>query len=228
MKILGIDTATPYLALGIVENQEVLSELRFNAGQTHAQILLPNIDRVLKEASLKLEELDGIAISIGPGSFTGLRIGLATAKGLCFALSKPLISVPTLDGLVYSQKSPSYALVPILDAKKNEVYSAVYHSRDGRIMRVSDYWVTSIEKLVAKIPEEVIFLGLGLEVFKENLSKLCGEKAHFLEEERNLPSGTAIAFLGLEKFKRSEFEDLDKVEPLYLRSSEQELKSKNV
>ncbi len=105
MKILGIDTATPFLALGVVEDDKVLSELRFNAGQTHAQILIPSIDRVLNEASLKLEELDGIAISIGPGSFTGLRIGLATAKGLCFASGKPLISVPTLDGLVYFQKS---------------------------------------------------------------------------------------------------------------------------
>jgi tRNA threonylcarbamoyladenosine biosynthesis protein TsaB len=228
MKILGIDTATPFLALGIVEDERVLAELRFNAGQTHAQILIPSIDRVLNDASLKLEELDGIAISIGPGSFTGLRIGLATAKGLCFASEKPLISVPTLDGLVYFQRSPSYPLVPILDAKKNEVYSAVYDSRDDRITRVSDYWVTSIEKLVAKIPQEVIFLGLGLEVFKENLKKLLGEKAHFLEGERNLPSGTAIAFLGLEKLKLSEFEDLDKVEPLYLRSSEQELKFKNV
>jgi tRNA threonylcarbamoyladenosine biosynthesis protein TsaB len=118
--------------------------------------------------------------------------------------------------------------VPILDAKKNEVYSAVYDSRDGGIKRVSDYWVTTLEKLVAKIPEEVIFLGLGLEVFKENLSKLCGEKAHFLEGEGNLPSGTAIAFLGQEKFKRSEFEVLDEVEPLYLRSCEQELKARNV
>ncbi|HVP36644.1 MAG TPA: tRNA (adenosine(37)-N6)-threonylcarbamoyltransferase complex dimerization subunit type 1 TsaB [Terriglobales bacterium] len=228
MKILGIDTATPYLALGIVEDQKVISELRFNAGQTHAQILLPSIDKVLNEADIKLEELDGVAISIGPGSFTGLRIGLATAKGLCFASGKPLISVPTLDGLVHFQKSSSYPLVPILDAKKKEVYSAVYDFKNGEIKRVSDYWVTSIEKLVAKIPNEVIFLGLGLEVFQENLSKLLGEKAHFLEGKVNLPSGTAVAFLGQEKFKRSEFEDLDKIEPLYLRSSEQELKFKNV
>jgi tRNA threonylcarbamoyladenosine biosynthesis protein TsaB len=227
MKILGIDTSTPFLALGIVEDEKVLSELKFNAGQTHAQILLPSIDRVLKEASLNLEELEGIAVSIGPGSFTGLRISLATAKGLCFASGKPLISIPTLDGLVYSQKSPSYPLVPILDAKKNEVNSAVYDSREGKLKRVSDYWVTGIEKLVAKIPEEVIFLGPGLEVFKENLGKLCGEKAHFLKGEENLPSGTAIAFLGLERIKDSQCDDLDKLEPLYLRSSEQELKSKN-
>lgn len=228
MKILGIDTATPFLALGVVEEERVLSELRFNAGQTHAQLLVPNIDKVLNKASLKLEELDGVAISIGPGSFTGLRIGLATAKGLCFAAGKSLVSVPTLDGLVHFQRSSPYPLVSILDAKKNEVYSAVYESSEGSIKRVSDYRVTSIEKLVAKIPEEVIFLGLGLEVFKESLKRLCGERAHFLEVEGNLPSGTAIAFLGLEKFKRSEFEDLDKIEPLYVRSSEQDLKFKNV
>jgi len=228
MKILGIDTATPILALGIVDEEKVLSEIRFNAGQTHAQILLPNIEKILKDSSLQLEDLDGIALSIGPGSFTGLRIGLATAKGLCFASGKPLLTVPTLDGLVYFNRSLPYPLVPILDAKKNEVYSAVYNNREGVLERISDYWVLSVEKLVAKIPEEVIFLGLGLEVFQDRLKELCGEKAHFLAGERNLPSGSSIAFLGLEKFRRSEFEDLEKAEPLYLRSSEAELKFKNV
>jgi tRNA threonylcarbamoyladenosine biosynthesis protein TsaB len=228
MKILGIDTATPILALGIVDEEKVLSEIRFNAGQTHAQILLPNIEKILKDSSLQLEDLDGIALSIGPGSFTGLRIGLATAKGLCFASGKPLLTVPTLDGLVYFNRSLPYPLVPVLDAKKNEVYSAVYNNREGVLERISDYWVLSVEKLVAKIPEEVIFLGLGLEVFQDRLKELCGEKAHFLAGERNLPSGSSIAFLGLEKFRRSEFEDLEKAKPLYLRSSEAELKFKNV
>ncbi|MFH0930655.1 MAG: tRNA (adenosine(37)-N6)-threonylcarbamoyltransferase complex dimerization subunit type 1 TsaB [Candidatus Zixiibacteriota bacterium] len=228
MKILGIDTATPILALGIVDEDKVLSEIRFNAGQTHAQILLPSIEKILKDSSLELQDLDGIALSIGPGSFTGLRIGLATAKGLCFASGKPLLTVPTLDGLVYFNRSLPYPLVPILDAKKNEVYSAVYNSREGVLERTSDYWVLSVEKLVAKIPEEVIFLGSGLEVFQDRLKELCGEKAHFLAGERNLPSGSSIACLGLEKFGRSEFEDLEKAEPLYLRSSEAELKFKNV
>jgi len=228
MKILGIDTATPILALGIVDDEKVLSEIRFNAGQTHAQLLLPSIEKVLKDADLELEDLNGIALSIGPGSFTGLRIGLATAKGLCFASGKPLLTVPTLDGLVYFNLNSPYPLVSVLDAKKNEVYSAVYNSREGVLERISDYWVLSAEKLVAKIPEEVIFLGLGLEVFQDRLKELCGEKAHFLAGERNLPSGSSIAFLGLEKFRRSEFEDLEKAEPLYLRSSEAELKFKNV
>ncbi len=228
MKILGIDTTTPYLALGIIEEDKVLSELRFNAKQTHAQVLLPSIEKILKQTSLELNDLDGIALSIGPGSFTGLRIGLATAKGLCFASGKPLLTVPTLDGLVYFNLNSPYPLVPVLDAKKNEVYSAVYNSREGVLERISDYWVLSAEKLVAKIPEEVIFLGLGLEVFQDRLKELCGEKTHFLAGERNLPSGSSIAFLGLEKFKRSEFEDLEKAEPLYLRSSEAELKFKNV
>ena len=228
MKILGIDTATQFLALGIIEDDNILSELRLDAGQTHAQILLPSIEKVLKDADLELEDLNGIALSIGPGSFTGLRIGLATAKGLCFASGKPLLSVPTLDGLVYFNLNSPYPLVPVLDAKKNEIYSSVYDTKSGAVKRISDYWVLSAEKLVAKIPEEVIFLGLGLEVFQDKLKELCGEKAHFLAGERNLPSGSSIAFLGLEKFRRSEFEDLEKAEPLYLRSSDAELKFKNV
>jgi len=227
MKILGIDTATPILALGIVEEQKVLSEIKFEAGRSHAQLLLPNIEKIFKDTGLEIKNLDGIAISIGPGSFTGLRIGLATAKGLCFASGKPLITVPTLDALAYLNLSVPYPLVPVLDAKKNEVYAAVYDTGEEVLKRVSDYWVLTIEKLVAKIPEEVIFLGPGSEVFKERLKELCGEKAHFLKGEKNLPSGTAVAFLGLEKLKHSDFGDLEKVEPLYLRSSEADLKFKH-
>lgn len=227
MKILGIDTATPYLALGIVEENKVLSEIRFNAKQAHAQLLVPNIDKILKDAELELEDLDGIALSIGPGSFTGLRIGLATAKGLCFASGKPLITVSTLDALVYFSLSAPHQMVPILDAKKNEVYAAVYDTRKGMLKRVSDYWVLALEKLVAKIPEEVIFLGPGLEVFGERLKELYKGKPHFVEGEKNLPSGTAVAFLGMEKLKCSEFEDLEKMEPFYVRKSEAELKFKH-
>ena len=227
MKILGIDTATPYLALGIVEENKVLSEIRFDARQAHAQLLTSSIDKILKDADLELKDLDGIALSIGPGSFTGLRIGLAMAKGLCFASGIPLISVPTLDALVYFNLSAPFPLVPLLDAKKNEAYAAVYDTRNGILKRVSDYWVLALEKLVAKIPEEVIFLGPGLEVFRERLKKLYKGNPHFVEGEKNLPSGTAVAFLGLEKLKRSEFEDIEKAEPVYLRRSEAELKFKN-
>ncbi len=227
MKILGIDTATPYLALGIVEENKVLSEIRFDARQAHAQLLVPNVDKILKDAELELKDLDGIALSIGPGSFTGLRIGLATAKGLCFASGKPLVSVSTLDALVYFSLSAPYQVVPILDAKKNEIYAAIYDTREGILKRVSDYWVLALEKLVAKIPQEVIFLGPGLEVFRKRLKELYKGKSHFVEGEKNLPSGTAVAFLGLEKLKRSEFEDLEKAEPVYLRKSEAELKFKH-
>jgi tRNA threonylcarbamoyladenosine biosynthesis protein TsaB len=226
MKILGIDTATPYLALGIVEDNKVLSEIRFNAKQTHAQLLVPNIDKILKKAELGLQDLDGIAISIGPGSFTGLRIGLATAKGLCFASGKPLIAVPTLDALVYFNISATYPLVPLLDAKKNEVYAAVYDAKKDVPEKISDCWVLPLEKLVAKIPEEVIFLGPELEVFRERLKEFYKGKPHFLKGEKNLPSGAAVAFLGLKKLKGSGFEDLEKLEPMYLRKSEAELKFK--
>jgi tRNA threonylcarbamoyladenosine biosynthesis protein TsaB len=118
-------------------------------------------------------------------------------------------------------------VVPILDAKKNEVYATLYDTRKGILKRVSDYWVLALEKLVAKIPQEVIFLGPGLEVFRERLKKLYKGKPHFVEGENNLPSGTAVAFLGLEKFKRTKFEDIEKAEPVYLRRSEAELKFKN-
>lgn len=224
MKVLGVDTATSYLALGIVEENKILSELRFDARQTHAQLLMPNINKILEETGQELKDLDGIAISIGPGSFTGLRIGLATAKGLCYASGKPLVAVPTLDAITYLNHKVLYPLVPILDAKKSEVYSAIYEVKENVIRRVSEYWVTPVEKLVAKIPKEVIFLGPDLEMFKAELHELYKGKAHFIKGDSNLPSGAAVAFLGLEKLKKREYENLNGVEPLYLRKSEEELR----
>lgn len=224
MKILGVDTATSYLALGIVTENKILSELRFDARQTHAQLLMPNINKILEEAGQKLKDLDGIAISIGPGSFTGLRIGLATVKGLCYASGKPLVAISSLDALTYLNRTVLYPLVPIMDAKKGEVYSAIYEVKENIIKRISKYWVTSVEKLVAKIPKEVIFLGPDLEIFKAELLELYKGKAHFIEGDSNLPSGTAVAFLGLEKLKKNDYENLDGIEPLYVRKSEEELR----
>ena len=228
MKILGIDTATMVASLGLIEDKKVLAEVRFDVKVTYSEVLLSWIDYLLKSLNLKISDIDGFAISIGPGSFTGLRIGLATVKGLAFATGKPIAAVPTLDALASLSLYSKYPIVPILDAKKKEAYAAVYDTKNGKLKRLSPYMALKPENLVKRIPKQVIFLGPGVEVFKKDLEKLMGKKAHFIEGEKPLPSGAAVAFLGHEKLKKGQKDDLTFLVPLYVRESEAELKRRNV
>ena len=234
MKVLGIDTATMFASLGLIEDGKVLACVKFDirGGQvlnlSYSEVLLSWIDYIVKSLNLKISDVDGLAISIGPGSFTGLRIGLATVKGLSFATGKPIAAVPTLDALASLYIYSKYPVVPILDAKKKEAYAAVYDTQDGKIKRLSPYFALTPENLVEKIPKEVIFLGPGVDVFKKIFEKLIGKKAYFIDGEISLPSGVAVAKLGWEKLKMEDKEDLASLIPLYIRESEAELKRRYV
>jgi len=228
MKVLGIDTATMLASIGIIEDEKTLAEMKFDVKITYSEILLNFIDYLLKSLKLKTTDLDGFSISIGPGSFTGLRIGLSTIKGLSFATGKPVVAVPTLDALASLSLFSLYPVVPLIDAKKKQVYSAVYDTKDGVVKKKSPYFVLSLEKLVKNLPDKVLFSGPGVFVFKERLEKIVKrKKVHYLLGENSLPSGVAVAKLGLEKLKKNKIEDLSLLVPLYVRESEAELKFKN-
>ncbi len=228
MRILGIDTATMISGIGVVEDGHTLADFRYNVKLTHSEVLLSHIDRLLKNLNLELGDLNGLSISVGPGSFTGLRIGLATVKGLSFALGKPVVGVPTLDALAFLSNDCRYPLVPILDAKKKQIYAAVYDAKGNKIKRKSSYFVVDLSDLVKRIPKEVAFTGPGIKIFRQELKKAMGKKAHFLKGEKTLPSGAAVAYLGWERFKRNEKEHPSSLVPIYVRKSEAELKFRNV
>lgn len=228
MRILGIDTATMISGIGVVEQGEVLADLRYDVKLTHSEVLLSYINTLLKDLSLKLEELDGFSVSIGPGSFTGLRIGLATVKGLGFASGKPVVGVPTLDALAFLSRGCRYPVVPVLDAKKYQIYAAVYDTQDNTLKRKTSYLVVDIVELIKRIPKEVAFTGPGIKVFRSELKKIMGRKAHFIRGEKSLPSGAVVAYLGWEKLKKNRKEDLTSLVPIYVRKSEAELKFRNV
>ena len=140
MKVLGIDTSTPCASVGLADDGGVISEYLLNVPVTHSERLLAAIHFVLKEAGCAMEALDGWAISLGPGSFTGLRIGVSTVKGLAYATGKPVVGVPTLDGLAAQISPTPYLICPILDARKKEVYTAFYrYNQENLLVRLSDY-----------------------------------------------------------------------------------------
>jgi tRNA threonylcarbamoyladenosine biosynthesis protein TsaB len=228
MKVLGVDTSTMTAGIGVVEENEILVEVKFSVKITYSEILLSCIDLALKNVGLKIDHMDGFAISIGPGSFTGLRIGLSTLKGLSFATGKPLVPVPSLDALAHLSLYCQYPVVTMLDAKKNQVYAATYETKNGELKRQSDYLVIDLEDLVRGISQKTLFVGPGAKLYQEKLIELLEDKAYFSQAEQSLPSGATVAFLGRKKLILGQYEDIVNLEPMYLRKSEAELKFRNV
>jgi tRNA threonylcarbamoyladenosine biosynthesis protein TsaB len=225
MKVLGIDTSTPCGSVGLIDGDQVTAEYFLNVPVTHSERLLGAIELVLREGRCAAAELHGWAISLGPGSFTGLRIGVSTIKGLAFATQKPIAGVSSLDVLA-SQISPTpYLICPIIDARKREVYTAFYRYGDGTLpQRQSDYEAIAPEDLVKRIKERTIFVGDGAKAYGNHLRGCLPTLAAFPSEPFHVPHGTVVARLGLERLRRGEYLDLALFAPLYIRPSEAEVK----
>jgi tRNA threonylcarbamoyladenosine biosynthesis protein TsaB len=212
--ILNIETSTKNCSVSVAVNGKTVTIKELNdGGYSHAEKLHQFIEEVLKEASVQLSDLTAIAISKGPGSYTGLRIGVSAAKGLCFALNIPLISVNTLTSLAQSISVSEGFVIPLLDARRMEVYSAVYNERNEQIRAVEAEIITenSFETYLAEKP--VFFLGDGAEKCKTIIPH---KNAIFLEDK--FPSANEMSSLSYEKYKKNDIEDVAYFEPFYLKN----------
>ena len=225
--ILALETATMCGSVALVDGNRCLAEFSLQTGETHSRRLLAGIDHVLQESGIGWPEIDAVAVSLGPGSFTGLRIGLATAKGLAMAGGVKLIGVGTLDGLAAQLHAAGKILIcPVLDARKKEVYCCFYRCDNlGIPRRLGDYQVISPETLCARIDEPVLLLGDGAELydglFREKLADLLKNvPAHVY-----FPRAAAIGLLALDKWRGKGFLDPAEAIPIYIRPSEAELHS---
>lgn len=225
MKILGIETATSILSLAVIDGEELLVDHTRDLGLRHSSELMPAISRIIEENNLNVQDIDGLSVSIGPGSFTGLRIGLATAKGLAQTLNVPLVGIPTLDGMVSNCLFSEFVVCPLLDARKSEVYTALYRmDACGEMERLTEHLAISPEGLVEMIEEPTVFLGNGLKTYGSLIKKELGDLAHFAPAQFWVPRATNIARLGLREIKEGWVGDLSSMVPLYLRKSEAEIK----
>jgi len=223
--ILALETATMCGSVALVTENRCIAEFSLQTGETHSRRLLAGIDWVLQEAGIDMSAIAAVAVSLGPGSFTGLRIGLATAKGLAMAAGAKLIGVGTLDGLAAQFFAAAKILIcPVLDARKKEVYCGFYRCDNQGIPRLQgEYQVISPEALCERIDEPVVLLGDGYEVY-DHLFR--GKLAGLL---RVVPSGTyfpraaTIGLLALAKWQEDGFLDPVTAEPIYIRASEAEL-----
>lgn len=238
MRILALDSSGLVASVAVVEDgamdDQVIAEYTVNYKKTHSQTLLPMLDEIVKMTEMDLDTIDAIAVAGGPGSFTGLRIGSATAKGLGLALKKPLIHIPTLEGLAYNLCGIADIVCPIMDARRGQVYAGIYTFDDQKIQVLEDQMAVPIEELGEKLKtylaegRRVTFLGDGVPVHKKKIEEeiLPGESITFAPANMNRQRAASVGTLGMQYYKDGKIETAMEHEPDYLRVSQAERERK--
>lgn len=236
MRVLAIDSSGLTATVAIVEDDTTIAEFTINYKKTHSQTLLPMIDEMVKMVEADLNTIDAIAVAGGPGSFTGLRIGSATAKGLGLALGKPLIHIPTADAMAYSIYGCEDIICPIMDARRNQVYTGIYsfvpkkESEDSEQMKyafqvIRVQMAVSVEDLIRRLNiygRRVVFLGDGVPVYREMLEKGLKVPHFFAPSYSNRQRAAVVGALGIRYFKMGRYETAAEHKPDYLRVSQAE------
>ena len=232
MKILAIDTSTMLGGIAIMDESLLIAESRLNVRSTHSERLMTEIEHCLKQSGIKISDIDVFAVATGPGSFTGLRIGVSTIKGFSYATGKPIVSVPTLEALAWNFPYSKYPVCTMLDARKKEVYAALFKWEEGNFIRLINETSAKPEEFTRDAlrvthDDKFIFAGEGVILYRDKIIEVMGEKAIFASPEKTVPSPANVAVLGLKKAKAREFSEPISLTPMYIRKSEAEVKWKD-
>jgi len=229
MKLLALDSSGLVASVAVAEDDTLVAEFTVNHKKTHSQTLVPMLDAVKNLAALDLETVDAIAIAAGPGSFTGLRIGSATAKGLGLAWEKPIVPVPTVDGLAYNLYGTADVVCPLMDARRGQVYTGLYEFLyEGgayRMHTLRAQCALALEEIAAAVNElgrRVIFLGDGVPVFRGKIAECVTVPFVFAESFQNRQRASAVAALGMQYYREGKYEKAEEHAPVYLRPSQAE------
>jgi tRNA threonylcarbamoyladenosine biosynthesis protein TsaB len=234
MRILALESSGLVASVAILEDEQVVAEYTTNFKKTHSETLLPMLAEILKTIDMDIESVDVIAISKGPGSFTGLRIGSATAKGIGLALDKPLVEVSTLEGLVYNVYGGSGIICPIMDARRSQVYTGIYQfviAKDAKqkayckLRIVEEAQAVGILELVSKINKlgkHVTFLGDGVLAYRDFIKDKMKVPYSFAPANQNRQRAGAIGVRGLELYKEGKAIKASEHKPEYLRATQAE------
>lgn len=221
MRVLGIETSTPLVSVAVAEEDGVLGEFALTTKQGHMQHLLPLIDSLLRGLDCSLEEIDGYAAAVGPGSFTSLRVGLATCKALAHATGKNVAGVPTLDVLARGLQGTSGLICPVLCARRDEVYTAFYVSSGAGIKRLSGYLALRPLELAQRLGKELVagvtFTGDGALEYWEVFREYLDDRATLADPSRMWPRAGLVAVMGLKILKEKGGEDPGAVRALYVK-----------
>jgi tRNA threonylcarbamoyladenosine biosynthesis protein TsaB len=222
MLFLGMDTSTSCGSIALVNGNKLLAECDLNLPRTHAARLLPGIQHLLQEAGVEIGQVDGVAVATGPGSFTGLRIALTTAKTLSLVTGKPLVGIPTLDVLVENVPFATGLVCPVLDARKGEIFAAFYRKGEGRTDLLTDYLSISPDALLTMIREPALLLGDAVAVYGDRLKQGCEHKVTFAPPECHFPRASILCRLAMWKFSESGPTHPRDLQALYARGADAE------
>jgi tRNA threonylcarbamoyladenosine biosynthesis protein TsaB len=247
MRILGIDTSTRFLCIGVYDDEGGTGEYRMDLGRRHSTYVLPMLKRILESLNLKLKEFDYFAVGLGPGSFTGIRIGLSIIKGFAYALNKPVVGISSLDMLAFNVKDSRYlqyglysdsrgssagdirsagkiTVCPVIDAKRGLVFGSLYRFERSRLKRLMPYKLITIGELLERVPPRSVFLGDALTLYKRKITQGL-KTAVVLDEDYWYPRPGNIIELARQKINGKETDNRETLRPIYLYPKECQIKS---
>lgn len=225
MRILALDSSGLVASVALLEDDNLLAEYTVNYKKTHSQTLLPMLDEIVQMTDMDLSTVDAIAVAKGPGSFTGLRIGSATVKGLGLALDKPVIGIPTVEGLAMNLYATDAVICPLMDARRNQVYTGIYKFQEGILQVVKEQIPLGIEEIIRALNmlgQKVVFLGDGVPVYREMIEKSIEVPYSFAPAHVNKQRAGAIGVRAFEYYKQGLYTRASEFEPDYLRLSQAE------
>ncbi len=224
MKVLGIESSSLTASVAVQQDAEIVAEFTVNYKKTHSQTLLPMLDEMMRMAEQDPESLDGIAVSEGPGSFTGLRIGSATAKGLGLALNRPLMGIPTVDAMAFQLFGCAHLICPVMDAKRQQVYTGLYRFEETFTV-IRPACAVALQDLLTELGKQerkVVFLGDGVPVFGAEIREALGDQALFAPAPCARQRAAAVAALGMQYLKEGRTQTAAEHRPNYIRCSQAE------
>lgn len=223
MNVLALDSSTRSCSVAVAIGGRAASEVSTVSNRTHSLHLMGMVRDALELAEVGLKEIDGFAVTIGPGSFTGLRIGISTAKGLAFAAGKPCVGVSSLEALASACLPWPERICVLMDARKGEVYTAVYQESDGRLERIGDERVLAPEAILRTIASPHLFVGEAVPLYEKQIRAVAGQNARWAPRDRRFPKASTVAWLALDRLAGATADGVELLAPRYIRQSDAEL-----
>jgi tRNA threonylcarbamoyladenosine biosynthesis protein TsaB len=218
MRILAVDTSTRSCSVAVVNRSDLLAEVTSGNGQTHSRHLMAMIHSALELAGLNLSMTDGLAFTCGPGSFTGLRIGISTILGLATATRKPIVGISGLDALAMQAAAPDMMICPLIDGRRNEVYCARYRWVNGELIKEAAEQVLSPELAIAGLNNApALFTGNGAQLYQVLIRERLGDCARFAMNSQNTLRASTVAWISMKRFEKGDVDDIFRFEPMYIR-----------
>jgi|LSQX01.3.fsa_nt_gb tRNA threonylcarbamoyladenosine biosynthesis protein TsaB len=225
MRVLAVDTASVVATAAVIDKDKLICEHVLNHKKTHSEKIMPMIEEILNSSEIDIKDIDIFAAAVGPGSFTGLRIGIAAIKGFAQAIDRPVVGVSTLEGLAYNTGINQYILSPIMDARRNQVYNAIYKWNNNELEEIEAPRALALGELMKEIinnKRQVIFTGDGVDVYKETLLSELGNLCILAPYNQRINRASSIAEIALRKAEKGEIQDYSTFVPFYLRKSQAE------